>query len=332
MIYGKEPIQNGKNNLESESESEMQRRQRVLRMQVQKTQNFYERWIQELRQAQEPHLAQDVQKKYEMKWIQLMQEFQQKLQIPWNQLEQAPSQKVEVWQKAKLPQNNEVSQQSKPQKKNEVNQQLDSQQKVEICQNPRLRQKDEVQQKREVQQQSERQVKIDEKKRDDFHAAVAQHQNEDVQQEKQNQQVDGIREKFQVPENANERKRQIQQELQECSKAIRDIQRAIKETYQFKPCRQLCEVLVNIRQNVYKKAEDIQEDLEYVIEAFGIEEFVSKTGDIFEAKCHDQVYSNIQDARGKEIDRVYSSGFRMDGEVIMKAQVSVKQQVHGGKL
>lgn len=126
-----------------------------------------------------------------------------------------------------------------------------------------------------------------------------------------------------IKENNNNRSR-LQEELMECSRIIRDIQKDIKEMYQFEPCRQLCEVLVNIRQNVYQNMGDIQEDIGYVIEGFGISEFSPKQGELFDAKYHKQVYSELQDARGKEINCVYASGFEMDGEVIVKAQVSVK--------
>ena len=320
-IYSKETIQNGKNNVESGSGSDMQRRQSFLETQMQQTQRVYRRWLQELQQAREPQLVQELQKKYEMKWFQLIQELQREIQIQRNQPEQVSLRKIEVHEKSELSQKNEVFRESEPQKKNEANQQPDPRQKVEISQKSMLQQKDEVQQKSETQQ-----------KRDEFYTAVMQHQSIDAQQVKQNQPAGGIREKTLVSGKVNEDRQQIQRELLECSKTIRDIQRAIKETYQFNPCRQLCEVLVNIRQKVYRKVEDIQEDLAYVIEAFGIDEFAPETGDFFEAKYHDQVISNVQDARGKEINRVYSSGFKMDGEVIVKAQVSVKERVHGGKL
>lgn len=243
----------------------------------------------------------------EKPWLQQMLERQQKLQRQLNQQMQAVPPKDEKYQKLEASQKNEVRQKSESQQKSEVRQQTESQPRSEVRQESGAQQK-----------------KIDEKKNDEFQALVKQHQNEDAQQEAPSLSLQRVCEKPLVNEKVNESKQQIQQELLECSKTIRNIQRTIKETYQFKPCGQLCEVLINIRQNVYKKAEDIQEDLEYVIEAFGIDEFVPKSGDIFEAKCHDQVYSNVQDARGKEIEQVYSSGFKMDGEVIVKAQVSVK--------
>lgn len=132
------------------------------------------------------------------------------------------------------------------------------------------------------------------------------------------------RERLRIIEESNESKKQLQQELVECSKSIRDMQRVIKELYQFKPCRQLCELLVNIRQNVFQNIDEIQEDLSYVAEAFGICEFEPGVKDRFDPKCHEQVFSNIQDVRGREIEKVFSPGFEMDGEVIMKAQVSIK--------
>ena len=130
--------------------------------------------------------------------------------------------------------------------------------------------------------------------------------------------------KGQLAEENNKGKKQLQQELMECSKNIRDMQRVIKELYQFKPCRQMCELLINIRQNVFQNTDEIQEDLGYVAEAFGIREFEPNVKDGFDPKCHEQVHSNIQDVRGREIEKVYSPGFEVDGEVIVKAQVSIK--------
>lgn len=138
------------------------------------------------------------------------------------------------------------------------------------------------------------------------------------------QNATGKRERIQASEESGGSKKQLQQELMECSKNIRDMQRVIKELYQFKPCRQLCQLLVNIRQNVFNDMDEIQEDLAYVAEAFGVREFQPKAAESFDPKCHEQVRSNVLDARGKEIDKVYSSGFEVDGEVIVKAQVSIK--------
>lgn len=121
-----------------------------------------------------------------------------------------------------------------------------------------------------------------------------------------------------------ESRKKIQADLAEISKSIRETQRAIKEMYQFEPCRQLCELAVDIRQNVYKNVEEVQEELEYIIEAFGIRQFEAIAGDSFDAKYHDQVYSNVSDARGREIAFVYSPGYIVDNEVILKAQVCVK--------
>ena len=242
-------------------------------------------------------------------------EIQHKIEV---RQQSEPQQKIEVHQQSKPPQKTEVYQQSKPPQKMEVHQQSKPPQKTEVYQQSK------PQQKAEVHQYSELYNKVDEKKKDEFQTLVKQHQNEDAQQDPPSPPTQRACVKPFANEKVDESKQQIQQELLECSKTIRDIQRTIKETYQFKPCRQLCEVLINIRQNVYKRVEDVQEDLGYAIEAFGIDEFVPKTGDIFEAKCHDQVYSNVQDARGREIEKVYSSGFKMDGEVILKAQVSVK--------
>ena len=63
-----------------------------------------------------------------------------------------------------------------------------------------------------------------------------------------------------------------------------------------------------------------------MVEAFGINEFKPAVGEPFDAKYHDQVYSDRQDARGREIEQVYASGFEVDGEVIVKAQVRVKYE------
>lgn len=128
----------------------------------------------------------------------------------------------------------------------------------------------------------------------------------------------------------NESKKQIQKELAECSKAIRKMQQMIKETYQFEPCQQLCELLVNIRQKVYTETESIQEDLGCIIETFGIKEYKAEPGDDFDAKYHEQVYGNLLDVKGKKIKQVFSSGFEMSGEIIMKAQVSIEEPETGG--
>ena len=123
----------------------------------------------------------------------------------------------------------------------------------------------------------------------------------------------------------NKTKKQLQKDLAECSKIIHDIQHAVKEAYQFEPCRQLCELLVNLRQKVYLDLEDVKEDLAYVIEAFEINEFEPAVGETFQAKYHDQSHSRTGDARGRRINRIYASGFEKDGEVIVKAQVSVEE-------
>lgn len=121
-------------------------------------------------------------------------------------------------------------------------------------------------------------------------------------------------------------KKQLQEELNECSKKIREMQQTIKILYQFEPCRELCELSINMKQGVYQTVEEIREDLECVIEAFDIKRYEVQSGEIFDVKYHEQVYSNVQDARGREIDKVYSNGYSIDGEIICKAQVSVKQQ------
>lgn len=125
-------------------------------------------------------------------------------------------------------------------------------------------------------------------------------------------------------------KKKIQRELSECSKAIREIQHMIKEAYQFEPCRQLCELLVNIRQKVYTEVESIQEDMICVIEAFGIKEYGAASGDAFDPKYHEQIHSSVTDVKGKKVKEIFSMGFEMDGEVIMKAQVSIGEPGTGG--
>lgn len=130
--------------------------------------------------------------------------------------------------------------------------------------------------------------------------------------------------RVQTDKKTDESKKQLQAELVECSKTIREMQRMIKELYQFEPCRQLCELEVNIQQGVYHNISDIEEELEYILEEFGITVFEVQSGDSFDARYHEQVYSNEKDARGRRIDEVYSKGYTVDGEVILKAQVSVK--------
>lgn len=119
-------------------------------------------------------------------------------------------------------------------------------------------------------------------------------------------------------------RRQLQQELAESSRRLREIQNLIKESYQFEPCRQLCEVILAIRQKVYQSEADIQEDLGYVAEAFGITEFQAFPGDSFDPRYHEQVHSDFMDARGREIAQVYTAGFQMDSEILIKARVSVR--------
>lgn len=268
---------------------------------------------------------QEKRKEYELRRA---DELRQKLEMMRkNRMQQSPEmqallelqRKMEIQSRAGIQQKTEAQIQFKPQQKIEIRQKYEPQQKTEVHQWP------ETKQKAEIRQQIEPQEKVDAKKKDEFQTLVKKHENEGEQPTVQNHGVQKAVIKPLMNGRTNEDKKQIQHELMECSRAIRDIQSAIKETYQFKPCRQLCELLVNIRQNVYTRIEDIQEDLGYVLEGFGIDEFTPQRGDVFEAKCHDQVYSNVQDARGREIERVYSSGFKMDGDVIMKAQVSVKQ-------
>lgn len=170
----------------------------------------------------------------------------------------------------------------------------------------------------------------EEKKRREFQKLTKLQEEMDMEKEKNVQQIlaenstQKCYDRLKVKEENNRDRSRLQEELLECSKIIRDIQKDIKEMYQFEPCRQLCELLINIRQNVYQNLGDIQEDIGYVIEGFGISEFSPKQGELFDAKYHKQVYSELQDARGKEINCVYASGFEMDGEVIVKAQVSIK--------
>lgn len=136
----------------------------------------------------------------------------------------------------------------------------------------------------------------------------------------------------QLPETKEtvDNKKKLQRELSECSKAIREMQYMIKEAYRFEPCRQLCELLVNIRQNVYSEMESIQEDMECVIEAFGIKEYHAVPGNVFDPKYHEQVYSSLRDVKDKKIKAVFSPGFEMDGEIVMKAQVSIDESGTGG--
>lgn len=150
------------------------------------------------------------------------------------------------------------------------------------------------------------------------------------EREKQNMQKHIQAPELTVTRKEDENKKQIQKELAECSKAIRKMQQMIKETYQFEPCQQLCELLVNIRQKVYMETESIQEDLGCIIETFGIREYKAKPGDDFDAKYHEQVYGNLLDVKGKKIKQVFSSGFEMNGEIIMKAQVSIGESETGG--
>lgn len=253
------------------------------------------------KRQQETQQAYELHRKYEMMG---RTEMQQKTEI---QAQSEMQQKIEMQSKAEIQQKNETQIQSELQQKIEVHQWSETKQKSEIL------------------QQIEPEKKVDEKKKDEYQTLAKKYENKGEKPIVQNHRIQNTFVNTLMNERINEDKKQIQHELMECSRTIRDIQSTIKETYQFKPCRQLCELLINIRQNVYTKIEDVQEDLGYVLEGFGIVEFTPQMGDVFEAKCHDQVYSNVQDARGKEIERVYSSGFRMDGDVIMKAQVSVKQ-------
>ena len=124
--------------------------------------------------------------------------------------------------------------------------------------------------------------------------------------------------------NMDERKKQMQAELAECSRRIREMQKDMKELYHFEPCRQLCELEVNLEQGVYHDISHIKEDLEYIMEEFGISEFEVQPGMPFDARYHTQVDSQVKDARGRKIDKVHSKGFQVDGEVIWKAHVSVQ--------
>lgn len=274
-----------------------------LREPIQKIQNNQSNSNAEQKREQEMQYALHIQQMQEFQQIKEWEEklrmqrdswLQEMLPIQANQQTQVMLQKAETYQK------------SEPSQKVEVRQESESSQKIE------------------VHQQIEQSSKSDGKKKVEFETMVKPHQSDETRQVISGEAMQKACRKPVANEKFNESRQQIQQELAECSKTIRDIQRTIKETYQFKPCRQLCEMLVNIRQNVYKKVEDIQEDLAYVIEAFGIEEYMPKVGDVFEAKCHDQVYSDVLDARGRQIEQVYSEGFKMDGEIILKAQVSVK--------
>lgn len=210
--------------------------------------------------------------------------------------------------------------------------------------------KEELRKQKEVMQQEKYELQMEKKpyqeqlereqalrKQAEFKLEVAERelQEELKKQEIKEKELQDLKKQVQVPElpviqKEDENKKQIQKELAECSKTIRKIQQIIKETYQFEPCHQLCELLVNIRQKVYKEMESIQEDLGCIVETFGIKEYDAVPGNDFDAKYHEQVYSNILDVKGKKIKQVFSSGFEMDGEIIMKAQVSIEEPEIGG--
>lgn len=168
-----------------------------------------------------------------------------------------------------------------------------------------------------------------EQKRAEFKAMVENHEKRQQlsQEVKPAVSVDALRPQYNnldIIQKNKESKKKIQMELAEISKTIRETQQTIKEIYQFEPCRQLCDLAINLHQRVYRSVEEVQEDLDYVIEAFGISKFETVPDEIFDAKYHDQVVSNFYDARGRKIDQVYSPGFQIDGEILVKAQVSVK--------
>ncbi len=170
---------------------------------------------------------------------------------------------------------------------------------------------------------------LHEQKKAEFQTMVENHEKNQqlIQETRQKILLDAIMRRYNnldVIQENRESKKKIQMELAEISKVIRETQQSIKEVYQFEPCRQLCDLAINIQQKVYSNIEEIQEDLSYVIEAFGISKFEAVSDEIFDAKYHDQVESDFYDARGRKIDRVYSPGFQIDGEILVKAQVSVK--------
>lgn len=165
-----------------------------------------------------------------------------------------------------------------------------------------------------------------EQKRREFEAIVKADEEKKELAEKALKMQD---DKYEALRKNKENKEKLQKQLVECSKSLRDIQQSVKDTYMFTPCKQMCELLINIRNNVYHSISDIQEDFEDVLYAFGINEFKPSIGEMFDAKYHNQVYSNVPDARGKCITRVYSSGFEMDGEIIVKACVSVEEIIGG---
>ena len=170
---------------------------------------------------------------------------------------------------------------------------------------------------------------LHEQKKVEFQTMVENHEKKQqlIQETRQKILLDAIMRRYNnldVIQENRESKKKIQMELAEISKVIRETQQSIKEVYQFEPCRQLCDLAINIQQKVYNNIEEIQEDLSYVIEAFGISKFEAVSDEIFDAKYHDQVGSDFYDARGRKIDRVYSPGFQIDGEILVKAQVSVK--------
>lgn len=170
---------------------------------------------------------------------------------------------------------------------------------------------------------------LHEQKKAEFQTMVENHEKNQQQLQETRQKIllDAIKRRYNnldVIQENRESKKKIQMELAEISKVIRETQQSIKEAYQFEPCRQLCDLAINIQQKVYNNIEEIQEDLGYVMEAFGISKFEAVSDEVFDAKYHDQVDSNFHDARGRKIDRVYSPGFEIDGEILVKAQVSVK--------
>ena len=221
----------------------------------------------------------------------------------------------------------ETKQRLEAQRRLEEQQRLEAQRKLEEQQRLEAQRKLEEQQRLEAQKEFEQQrLEAEERKKREFQALIREQENLWKEEVKENvPTVPGEKQnKLKKIEARTDSRKLLQQELSECSKSLRDMQRIIKETYQFEPCRQLCELLINIRQNVYQSIDDIQEDLEYVIEAFGINELVPVAGEVFDAKYHTQVYSEMKDARGKEIEKVHAVGFELDGEIIVKAQVSIK--------
>lgn len=184
-----------------------------------------------------------------------------------------------------------------------------------------------------VEQSTEEEVKQTEEMESDEERKIPEDQGEDsADPEKRNESV--IQKKSDsgftrlsrkdISEIHASAKKNLALDVGECMKAMRDIQKQIRETYEFEPCRRLCELARNIQQGAYINMDDVSEDLGYIMEMFGIISFDACQGENFDAKKHEQVKTHFADARERKIEKQYSPGYEKDGEIIMKAQVSVQ--------